>query len=445
MNNSELIPDISRWIDDNKIPINGGKHQYPADDFSPLKSTLKNVTVIGVGEVTHGTRECFDIRLSLLQFLVKEMGFTVLALEAGFSACEAVNDYITAGKGDPKDAIKGLGYSMYQVEEFLAVLLWLKDHNQYCSPSQKVKLFGFDLWPNDAARKNVLSYLERYSPSLLTLADSVMGRLAVEEGLWPSQSLSVDNEVGMASALPELERLIGLMQAREQSLVQASSAGEYSKATKYLSVMKQWLEVNITALIPVSLLAEPAPKSFTKSRCHANNLIEIIHSEAADTKFIIWDHNLHIGVGMPSQEDKVIPNFGYDLREKFGDQYYAIGFEFGSGEYLAREIQADTFMLQGYKVASMATPRQDKLAFYLLVSDKDNYFIDLRDSPINAAVDRVLLSHLNMHCIGWMYHPPDSSYLFKKMSVKCHFDGLLFIANSNATTPFNAQPAEGSL
>jgi len=54
------------------------------EDLSPLKNVLKDVQIVGLGEATHGTKEFFQMKHRMLEFLVKEMGFTVLALEFNY-------------------------------------------------------------------------------------------------------------------------------------------------------------------------------------------------------------------------------------------------------------------------------------------------------------------------------------------------------------------------
>ena len=63
------------------------------DDLMPLKEVLRDVRVVGLGEATHGTREFFQFRHRMLEFLVEEMGYTVLAVEGSYAAFMNINDY----------------------------------------------------------------------------------------------------------------------------------------------------------------------------------------------------------------------------------------------------------------------------------------------------------------------------------------------------------------
>ncbi|MFE7115087.1 erythromycin esterase family protein, partial [Streptomyces sp. NPDC057654] len=97
---------MGSWLAANAVPLVGGLTAgAPTADLEPLKRTLDGVRAVGLGEATHGTREFFLLKHRLLEFLVTEMGFTVLAMEAGASAALAVNDYVLHGIGEAADVL----------------------------------------------------------------------------------------------------------------------------------------------------------------------------------------------------------------------------------------------------------------------------------------------------------------------------------------------------
>jgi erythromycin esterase len=70
-------------------------------DLLSLKRVFKDVHYVGLGEETHGTREFFQFKHRMLEFLVQEMGFRVFAIEASYSACQ--RSIVRAfGRGTPK-------------------------------------------------------------------------------------------------------------------------------------------------------------------------------------------------------------------------------------------------------------------------------------------------------------------------------------------------------
>ena len=87
------VKPIAKWIADNAIPVKSFEAGHGFEDLQPLKKILKDVQIVGLGEATHGTREFFQFKHRMLEFLVKEMGFTVFAIEASYPECFNINNY----------------------------------------------------------------------------------------------------------------------------------------------------------------------------------------------------------------------------------------------------------------------------------------------------------------------------------------------------------------
>lgn len=68
----------------------------------PLKQIIGNARVVALGEATHGTREFFQMKHRILEFLVREMGFTTFGIEATCAESNRVNDYVHTGVGIPQ-------------------------------------------------------------------------------------------------------------------------------------------------------------------------------------------------------------------------------------------------------------------------------------------------------------------------------------------------------
>jgi len=53
----------------------------------------------------------------MLEFLVKEMGFTVFAIEASYPACMNINDFVLYGKGDRSAALASQKFWTWDTNE----------------------------------------------------------------------------------------------------------------------------------------------------------------------------------------------------------------------------------------------------------------------------------------------------------------------------------------
>jgi erythromycin esterase len=115
--NAAQEKEVITWLQQNAIPIQHVEAGNGFSDLQPLKQVLKDVKVVGLGETTHGTREIFQMKHRLLEFLVTEMGFNTFTIEASFSACQPINDYVLYGKGDRATVLTGQWYVVWDTEE----------------------------------------------------------------------------------------------------------------------------------------------------------------------------------------------------------------------------------------------------------------------------------------------------------------------------------------
>src|SRR5262245_16406774 len=133
-------------------------------DLQPLKRIFKNVRIVGLGEETHGTREFFQFKHRMLEFLVKEAGFRVFAIEASYSACQNINDYVMGKMDDGKKALDSQGFWTWNTEEVRAMMDWMRAYNASVTGDRKIKFVGFDIQANETGRAKILEYLKRVAP-----------------------------------------------------------------------------------------------------------------------------------------------------------------------------------------------------------------------------------------------------------------------------------------
>ena len=129
-------------------------------------------------EATHGTREFFQLKHRMLEFLVAEMGFTVFGIEAMMPEAFAINDYVLTGKGDPERALAGLYFWMWNTEEVLDMIKWMRQYNADPRHVKKVKFYGIDMQHTPSAVRVTLSYLRKVDAEHATTAERALAQLA---------------------------------------------------------------------------------------------------------------------------------------------------------------------------------------------------------------------------------------------------------------------------
>ena len=233
----------------------------------------------------------------------------------------------------------------------------------------------------------------------------------------------------------DLQALLALLEERKEAFVAQTSTGEYDQVARHLTVISQWIAANITDKLPTELPAglprKHALNNFARSMYMADNLAHVIEGDGRKTKLVVWAHTFHLAVGFDDRVLGAMPNMGQLLRERFGDQYYMLCFESGSGAYLAREWLPDD-TLGDLRVASIPPVPDGSFHCLLAQLGRPVLLLDLREPIESPVVDAWLSTPQFMHMISWAYREPA---LHAQMNVRRSCDGIIFIKETSATTP----------
>ncbi len=156
--------EVIGWIRQHAVPLATPEAGHGFAELRPIKSIIGNAHLVCLGEATHGTREFFQLKHRLLEFLVSEMGFTVFGIEATMPEAFDVNEYVLTGTGDPTKALAGLYFWTWDTREVLEMIRWMRRYNADPLHKKKVKFYGFDMQSSPRAVKVTLRYLRRVDP-----------------------------------------------------------------------------------------------------------------------------------------------------------------------------------------------------------------------------------------------------------------------------------------
>ncbi|MGD8414321.1 MAG: erythromycin esterase family protein, partial [Candidatus Latescibacterota bacterium] len=152
----------ARWLAANAIPFDTPVAGGGFADLEPLEAIVGDARIVGLGEVTHGTREHFQMKHRLVQFLASEMGFTIFSIEASTPEAYRLNDYVLRGEGDPESLIAGMYFWTWNTEEVLAMVEWMRRFN--ASGRGTIQFTGFDMQTPDVAAGIVVDFLSGVAP-----------------------------------------------------------------------------------------------------------------------------------------------------------------------------------------------------------------------------------------------------------------------------------------
>ena len=139
------------------------------DDYDRLLQTIGGAKVVLLGGATWGTHEFLYERARITERLVRELGFSAVALESGWSEAYPANLFVR-GEGSPervRAALSGFRHfpeGCWRNYEFMRFLRWLRDYNDGLPPQHRVGLYGLDPFELRSSMANTLEFLEQLDP-----------------------------------------------------------------------------------------------------------------------------------------------------------------------------------------------------------------------------------------------------------------------------------------
>jgi len=156
---SQLNQPTVDWIKANAVPLKTPEAGNGFADMEPLKKIIGNARIVSLGEATHGSREFFQLKHRMLEFLASEMGFTIFSIEANMPEAYRLNDYVLNGNGDPARLLKGMYFWTWDTQEVLAMIQWMREFNK--SGKGRVQFTGFDMQTPTVAMEIVNDFVAR--------------------------------------------------------------------------------------------------------------------------------------------------------------------------------------------------------------------------------------------------------------------------------------------
>jgi len=298
------------WLKENCIKIKTVQAENGFEDLQPLKKMIGNARIVGLGENTHGTSEIFKMKHRLVEFLYKEMGFTVFSIEANMPEAYKLNDYVQNGIGNSKNLLKGMYFWTWNTQEVLDMIEWMRKINN--TEKAKIQFTGFDM-QICVGPLETLSSFSKNDHKFKTKVDSIS---VLFNKLMPIGSEPVRNEKEIRLTKDKCNQLLVYLNKNEPKL------SKYKGEIYY-----KWLIQNANILLQCIVLDEKASMGDSyRDECMAKNIQWILDNNP-NTKIVLWAHNMHIS----NQEGSM----GRFLSEKYGDNYYNIGFLSNSGMYTA--------------------------------------------------------------------------------------------------------------
>jgi erythromycin esterase len=380
------------------------------DDMQPLAKIVGNARIVALGEATHGTREFFQLKHRMIEFLATQKGFTIFSIEANMPEAYRLNDFVLNGTGDPKQLLKGMHFWTWDTEEFLDMILWMREFNR--SGKGRIEFTGFDMQNPNASMDIVRSFVTEHNPSYLdtlngTYSDVVVIRKA---------------EVGKASSAEQAQRSIDKKQvAQACAAILEKLQSNRGTLLKSASVWDVDWAIHNAELVVQYVQLQAGEQSRDQSM--AEN-VEWIADHNPGAKIILWAANGHVRyVKFPD-----FTPMGRYLHERFGNQMINFGFSFNQGSF--RAIGTGRIPSE-FTVAPLPEGSLDRT---LASAGIPLFALDLRQLPRGGPVARWFAKPRAMRNIGGVYSEklPDFPDPIATTQWPEAFDAILFVEKTTA-------------
>ncbi len=383
----------------------------PLDDLTPFGKAVGDAQIVALGEATHGTREFFQIKRRLLEYLVREKGFTVFAIEANWPESLVVDRYLKTGEGNARSALAGMYFWGWNTEEVLDLIEWMRSYNQ--SPGQHAILSftSFDMQVAHVAARMALEFLGRYSPDDAQRA----GELFTEAQMLENKRTQMFDE--QAKGLSDrAAAIVHLFDVNREAWVAASSPDAWRDARQAAMIVYQSCTMRI-----------PGKGPGYRAEANAAN-VGWLRQVFAGQKIVLWGHNSHVAFG--GEGDR---SLGSLLRERVGNQMYVVGFGFRRGSVRAIGLQqGKVTALSTYEVPPSPDGSGDAI---LSEAGMPAFFLNIAGVPAGSALGSWLSGPHLFHNFSSNWIQDDVAANLETEVISKSFDGLIFVEEGHAARP----------
>lgn len=392
------------------VPLKDDVNQVQAADLAPIGQWVGNAKFIGLGEVTHGSKENFVLKNKLVQYLVESKGAKAVVLEAGIADAYQLNQYVTKGIGDPRQLLIDGGIFTMRYPEYVDLLNYLRTYNQNKPDSSQVQVSGYDVQTPQASAKRLLAYLKSTNVRLDEALTNPLVKLAGE-----GRSMQQLNPFSVWFGYEKQGGpLVASLRENKAALVAQTSEQEYAFHERVATVMQQTWSL---------FYSSSAMQAYYKRDELGYENIQWLARTQRRFPVIILAHNGHV-----QRKDVLYKRFtplGQYLSERLPGEYFAIGSVFYEGT-----VRAESHG----KLEDIALPPAKAVLAenYFTRLGSENFLLNVKMGSKLDFLRNVLTDTVAIRSIGASYQPDIPGRNERVTLFNQQYDALLFFKRSSA-------------
>lgn len=384
------------------------------NDLSFLKKTIGKAQIVALGESTHGTKEFNLLRARIINYLVDNMGFEVVAFENGITEMNIANELLRDKRLAVREIVDSVFVRVHQTEEITGLVDLLRK-------KENIIIAGFD-------DQKIIYPLQQLKKKLKLLDVSLYdATIALEAYMFPYRGTVQQLDSLHDHALRLLNRFM---------TVKTDLSGKTGPQEMV------WLEKNLYSLRNSIYLAylyavNEATKSTApyipfnyRDSLMADNVLWL-REFYKNKKIILWCHNSHIQKkSNGSYDGKHIYQGEYLLKTELGSSYKSFAFLTASGEAtsykLYNQVGEPVKLQQPYRIC---------YEYYLGQAKDPLFYWELPAGRKNNQQYTALTNGLEWRSLGSLITPGADQ--FNPADLSNNFNGVFFIRNTTPASYFH--------
>ncbi len=308
---AELVASIKRIA----VPLASIEPGSGTADLRGIASLFARARVVGLGAFVQGAREPVRVAHRLVEHLVADRGFNVVAIDLSWTSARRLDDYVVGGV-PPGEDLTGPGADVWRAPELVEAIAWIMRWNQ--SHPKKVRVVGLELASAAELGKRLGAFLDTLAPDAAAEARA-LGAAATA--------------AGDGATRPRGGDLVARFDRERSRWIAAAGA-------------PAWRQARRDAVELDAALAAPGARATAAHGRHQVDTVQWL-LEDPGARVVIWAHAADVAAATPDAL-----NLGSALRGRLGDRYRPIALLFDHGRFRAHDAFRPPFHLRTFAVGA---------------------------------------------------------------------------------------------
>jgi erythromycin esterase len=401
------------WINENAIKIEDANPDTNLTIFSNnIPQKFADAKIYGFGESTHQGKEFFDIKAKFFKYLVKNQGIKIFIIEDSYTSEAGINEWISGGKGNAETIANNFSIGFWYCKEVVNLLEWMRNYNLNKTKDEQIRFYGMDIQDVKKINQEIQNLVKKYnipiSEELLLVVDNCVEKKVKYSGKTDWADIQIPKLNKIEIILFDFRKGI-----KNENIYEFDSA---IRALNYLSKYTYYVQNH---------------HSQDRDLLMFENAKWIVENKSKNGKAFIWAHNEHINNKQAGNySGRNIYNLGRHLKEYYKNDYYSVGFDFGTGTLAGYFSNKDE--KPSWKKFELSEPFAKTYAETLIEAKDEIYFIDMSKALDGNSSNFFKEKNKQLVAGGGGFNFKNNHLYQKKFSEM--YDGLIFVKNITLST-----------